>query len=107
MELGIESFIEALASRKPLYEHFSYRVLFKISFDGSKTDPSDGWRKLKHELGPVAFFAMWRPATRVFENGKTVLPWDISKNVPFCLPSSSQCLTLSFMHACIDLDRLR
>lgn len=51
--LGIKSFIEESASGKPLNEHVGYRVLFKISFDASKTDPSDEWRKLEHELGPV------------------------------------------------------
>ena len=81
-KLGIESFIEASASGRFLYEHFGYRVLFKVSFDASKTDPSDEWRKLEHELGPVVFYAMWRPATGVFEAGKTILPWNISKNAP-------------------------
>lgn len=77
---GMESFIEASAMGRFLYGSFGYRVLFKIAFDGTKTEPSDEWRKLEHSHGPVASDAMWRPASGVFEDGKTVLPWDIIKN---------------------------
>ena len=75
--MGIESFIEASAMGRFLYESFGYRIFFKIAFDGTKIDPSDEWRKLEHDHGPVGFYAMWRPASGIFEDGKTILPWDI------------------------------
>ncbi|MCJ1271667.1 hypothetical protein MMC22_011572 [Lobaria immixta] len=75
-ELGIESFIEASASGRFLYERFGYSVLFKIAFDSSKADPSDEWRKLEHELTPIMFYAMWRPARNALEDRKTEMQWD-------------------------------
>ena len=78
-QLGTESFAEASASSRFLYEHLGYRVLLKVSFDASKTDPSDEWRNLEHELGPVVVFAMWRPAAGGFEADKTVLLWNMGK----------------------------
>lgn len=75
-QLGIESFIEASESGRFLYEKFGYRVLFKIAFDSSKVDPSDEWRKLEHELTPIAFYAMWRPAGGAFEDDKTEAQWE-------------------------------
>ena len=67
-DLGIESFIEASAIGRFLYKSFGYRVLFKVAFDGTKIDPSDEWRKLEHDRGPAGFYAMWRPASGIFED---------------------------------------
>lgn len=80
-ELGLESFIEASENGRFLYEKFGYSVLFKIAFDSSKADPSDEWRKLEHELTPIIFYAMWRPAGHALDDGKTEMQWEFREKI--------------------------
>ena len=80
-ELNLESFIEASESGRYLYEQFGYRVLLKIAVDPVKRNPSDEWRKLTHELTPLQFYAMWRPANGTFEEAESKTLWEFMRQL--------------------------
>ena len=76
-EKSLETFIEATDSGKPLYESFGLKVMYVGHLDaGGEREPSDEWRKMTHELLPLHWFFMWKPAEGVYEEGRTVVPWE-------------------------------
>ncbi|KAF2111172.1 acyl-CoA N-acyltransferase [Lophiotrema nucula] len=87
--LGVESWIEASAMGKPLYEKFGFRPLFRLCYDMEKEGKSDEWRKLEHEMTPPPFWAMWRPKQGRWQEGVgedggamrgVKMPWELGRD---------------------------
>ena len=78
-EMNVETFVEATDPGKPLYEKFGLRVMYVAHLDGNNPDASDEWRKMASELLPMHYYFMWKPAEGVYEEGKTVVPWEDGK----------------------------
>ena len=72
---GFETFVEATDAGKPLYERFGLRVMYVDHLDGYHPDPSDEWRKMEREILPMHWYFMWKPASGIYEKGKTSIPW--------------------------------
>ncbi|KAF1995265.1 hypothetical protein P154DRAFT_624114 [Amniculicola lignicola CBS 123094] len=66
-----EAWMEASPMGKPLYEKFGFKALLKIDFDMTKTDPSNVWRKMQHEMTPGPIYLMWRPKRGAWD----IKPW--------------------------------
>ncbi|KAI9654795.1 MAG: hypothetical protein M1821_005789 [Bathelium mastoideum] len=73
--LKLEVFTHATSEGRWLYEKFGLRVLNKFELDMNVANPSDEWEKLRHDLGPLSFWVMWKPVEGVYEEGSP-LPWE-------------------------------
>lgn len=76
--LRLEVFTHATADARWLYEKFGLRVIQKVELDMCVADPSDEWEKLRHELGPLSYWLMWKPVAGTYVEGEA-LPWERSK----------------------------
>ena len=79
-ERNLETFIEGTDIGRPLYESFGLRVMYVDHLDSYRRNPSDEWRKLEHEILPQHWYFMWKPKDGVYEEGKTVVPWETGLN---------------------------
>ena len=68
-ELKLEVFTHATTEGRWRYERFGLRVLHKLELDMIRENPSDEWEKLRHELGPLSFWLVWKPVEGVYEEG--------------------------------------
>ena len=78
-KLGIESWMEGSSLGRILYEKCGYRVLFKLTYDVTKREMTDRWRKITHELTPPPFHLMWRPANGAWEDAR--MPWELGSSI--------------------------
>ena len=78
-DLKLEVFTYATNEGRWLYEKLGLRILNKFELDMSVPNPSDEWEKLRHELGPLSFWVMWKPIEGVYTEG-FVLPWEKSEH---------------------------
>lgn len=76
-KLGLEAFVEATDDGKPCYEQHGFTYMNTFYLDSAKRNPSQKWMEMSDELKtPVHAYLMWRPKGGIFEEGKTVVPWD-------------------------------
>ena len=74
--LDLEIFTHATVQGRGLYEKFGLRSIQKIEVDMSRPNARDEWEKLRHELGPLSFWMMWKPAGGgIYVEGER-LPWE-------------------------------
>lgn len=68
-ELGLESYIEATAAGRKLYERCGYRVVARVDVNISRNDRGEAWRSLEDRILPSGYDSMWRSVNGVWENG--------------------------------------
>ncbi|KAI9647890.1 hypothetical protein NHQ30_004278 [Ciborinia camelliae] len=73
-KMGLEVIVEASAMGYPLYKKFGLRAIEKIAVDMRVDNPSNTWRRLESDLGPVLIWWMWKLHGDVYVAGKTELP---------------------------------
>ena len=76
---SLEVFVEGTDEGRPLYESFGLRVMYVGHADAYRRDASDEWRKLEREILPLHWYFMWKPVGGVYEEGKTVVPWEVQE----------------------------
>jgi hypothetical protein len=72
-DAGLEAFVEATSSGRPLYESVGFVVVDHYYLDPQTESPSEEYVQVKKEIFPEPFvvFFMWRPKGGKFEPGKT------------------------------------
>jgi len=81
--MGLESFVEASAEGKCLYEKWGFLHFDTLSVNTKiHSHPSAEWQRLERELSPSPQYLMWRPMGGIFEPGKTTLPWETEPFIP-------------------------
>lgn len=67
--LKLEVFVHATDNGRWLYEKYGLGIINKLELDMSVANPSDEWEKLRHELGPLSFWLMWKPVEGKYVEG--------------------------------------
>ncbi|EHK96447.1 hypothetical protein M7I_7841 [Glarea lozoyensis 74030] len=75
-EMGVEMWLDATPYGVPLYKKYGFVTVIENPLNPKKDDPDDEWKQLDQELGPLSMTVMWRPASGLYEEGKTVFPWN-------------------------------
>ncbi|CAG8961277.1 hypothetical protein HYFRA_00013556 [Hymenoscyphus fraxineus] len=80
-KLGLEVFIEASQAGKPLYDKFGMINLMKIEICPEKKNPGYQWKNFMHELLPMTFYCLWRPAGGKLVEGGSQNPWQVMDSI--------------------------
>ncbi|RYP50307.1 hypothetical protein DL768_004160 [Monosporascus sp. mg162] len=75
-QLGLETFLDATAMGKPLYEANAYIPIEDNLIHPQKENPDEKWKDLEEKVGPFTLTLMWRPVGGKYETGKTIKPWE-------------------------------
>jgi len=77
-ELGLEAYLEGTQMGSNLYKRLGFVTIDRVNFQfiPSKANPSDEWKEIVHELKSEPVYIMWRPPFGIYEEGKTVIPWE-------------------------------
>ena len=70
-ERGLETYIDATESGRPLYEGLGFVAAPSVTVDFTAPQPpGEIWQRLQAECLPFHFWPMWRPVNGVFDNGR-------------------------------------
>ncbi|THV45955.1 hypothetical protein BGAL_0432g00020 [Botrytis galanthina] len=73
--MGVEVVVESSEMGYSLYKKFGLRSIEKIAVDMRVENPTNTWRRLESDFGPVLIWWMWKPRDGIYVAGKTELPW--------------------------------
>ena len=74
--MGMESYIDATAEGKPLYEAYGFVAANRLDFNLDKHDASPNRKELEQQLLPFSFWPMWRPAGGKPKIADIKKPWE-------------------------------
>lgn len=76
-ELGLESYIEATAAGRLLYERCGYRSVARVDVDMEDKDGEKGevWKALQSDLLPAGYDSMWRPVKGIWMKDEPQKTW--------------------------------
>ncbi|KFA69703.1 hypothetical protein S40285_08107 [Stachybotrys chlorohalonatus IBT 40285] len=75
-EMGVEMWLDATKYGVPVYQKHGFIVVEENPVRPKKEDPGETWIKTEQALQPMVFWSMWRPVRGMYEEGKTVKPWE-------------------------------
>ncbi|KAI0100860.1 acyl-CoA N-acyltransferase [Nemania sp. FL0031] len=75
-ELGLELFLDATAMGRPLYEANGFIRIQENPIHPQMENPDEKWRELEKKVGEFSLCLMWRPVGGIYEEGKTIKPWE-------------------------------
>ncbi|KAK7753106.1 hypothetical protein SLS62_004837 [Diatrype stigma] len=75
-DLYLESYLEGTFMSTPLYLKYGFIVVAHPTMVFRREDPSSGWVKLVRDMQAHPISIMWRPKGGVYQEGKTILPWE-------------------------------
>ncbi|MCJ1392772.1 hypothetical protein MMC18_005643 [Xylographa bjoerkii] len=75
-EMGVESYIDATAEGKPLYEAYGFVAANELHFHLNKHEASPKRKELEQQLLPFSFWPMWRAVGGQSKNGDSKKPWE-------------------------------
>lgn len=76
-ELGLETYIEATAAGRKLYERCGCRVVARVDVDMESKGDARGkeWKALQGEMLPCGYDSMWRPVRGVWMEDEPQKSW--------------------------------
>lgn len=75
--MGVEMWLDATPYGKPVYEKHGFVDLGPNPLiPAPRENAGEAWKEIDQRLQPMVFWTMWRPKGGIYEEGKTVKPWE-------------------------------